>query len=164
MLLTILLLSIILRLTDARSSPEHSLEGSLENLVEKLEFRLREMELRLEATERSMKKENEKQAKEKKEQEARNKEMKMRLEAKDKEMETRLEELENKMIEEKKEKEMGASTYKLRTDVEGSLINEIASNFSSNKVLPKPSPLDLPIVLICAWQPNSITSSQTVNI
>merc|ERR1719278_2390358 len=76
-MLTILLMNLFLRLTDAKSSPK--LEGGLENLVEKLEFRLRDVELRLEETEIRMKNENEKQAKEKKELEAKNKEMETRL-------------------------------------------------------------------------------------
>ena len=39
MLLSILLLNLVLCLTDAKSSPKEDLEGGLENLVEKLEFR-----------------------------------------------------------------------------------------------------------------------------
>ena len=82
MLLRILLPSLLLSLAyagaDATSPPKTSLEV-LENLVEKLQFRLRDMELRLEET-----------AKEKKE-------MEEKLESKDKEMEARLEELGDKM-------------------------------------------------------------------
>ena len=51
MLLTILLLNLVLRLAeagaDAESSPKEGLEGGFENLVEKLEFRLREVETRM---------------------------------------------------------------------------------------------------------------------
>ena len=56
MLLPILLLNLVLCLTDAgadaKSSPEPGSEG-LENLVEKLESRLRDMEKRLEETEQN---------------------------------------------------------------------------------------------------------------
>ena len=126
MLLRILLPSLLLSLTnagaDATSPPKTELEG-LENLVEKLQFRLRNMELRLEETEMRMKSEKETQAKEKKEMEA-------RLESKDEEMETRLEELGDKM--------------------------------KADRALAKPSLRDLPIVIISAWQPNTLRSPQTV--
>lgn len=167
MLLTILLLNLFLRLTDASADAKSSPEQSLEGLVEKLEFRLREMELRLEDTDMRMKKENEKQAQEKKELEAKNKEMERRLEAKDKEMERRLAELEKKMKEEKYEleREMEASTSKLRKEVEDSeesLRTEFASNFTKDNALTKPSLRDLPIVIISAWRLSGLTSPQTV--
>merc|ERR1712212_367988 len=70
MLLTILLFNLVLCLTHAGASPKPG-SNALESLVEKLESRLRDMEIRLEETE-------------------------ARLESKDKEMEMRLEELEGK--------------------------------------------------------------------
>ena len=63
MLLPNLLLTLVLCLTNAESTPTQGLED-LENYVEKLEFRLREMELRSEETEKRTKSEKEKQAKE----------------------------------------------------------------------------------------------------
>ena len=71
MLLPILLLNLVLCLTNAECTPKQGLED-WENYVEKLEFRLRDMELRSEETEMRMKSEKEKQAKEKKEIQARN--------------------------------------------------------------------------------------------
>ena len=104
----------------------------MKTLVEKLEFRLRDMETR-------MQDEKEKGANEKKElkemvkamevrlgaknteMEAKNKEMEARLEAKDKEMETRLQELEDKMRKEKdelekKERQLEASISEMRKE------------------------------------------------
>ena len=166
MLLPILLLNLVLRLTDAKSSPAEDLEGGLENLVEKLEFRLRDKETR-------MQEEKEKGANEKKElkemvkaMEAKNKEMEARLEAKDKEMETRLQELEEKMRKEKDELEkmerrLEASVSKLRSEMEESLRKEMASNYSKY-ALTNPSLRDLPIVIISAWRSSAISSPQTV--
>merc|ERR1712110_129592 len=94
MLLTILLLSHVLYLTNAVAADANLRPNQgLENLVEQLEFRLREVETRMqddrEKLEMWMKYEKEKEAQEKKElKEA----MEMRLEAKKTEMETRLEE------------------------------------------------------------------------
>ena len=161
MLLAILLLSLVLlSLTDAgpadaKSSPKQDLEG-LENLVEKLELRLRDMETKfqgekekLEEMQIRMKHKEEEQAKEKKEIES-------RLEAKDKEMERRLQELEERIMEEKhefqrREKIFEASTSKLRMKVdEESFRREVASNISNNNTLTNPSLRDLPIVFISA--------------
>ena len=76
MLLPIFLLSFILSsLTNAGADAKFSTKLDLENLVEKLEFRLEEMERRMQDGE-------EKQAREKKELEARNKELETRLEDK----------------------------------------------------------------------------------
>ena len=153
----------------------------MENLVEKLEFRLRDVETRMqdenEKLEMKLQDEKEKCAKEKKELkemvtamevrlEANNKEMEARLEAKDKQMETRLKELEEKMRKEKdefekRERRLEASVSKLRSEVEESLRKEMASNYSTN-ALTKPSPRDLPIVIISAWRAYQLTSPQTV--
>ena len=149
MLLTILLLNLILCLTaaDAKSSPKEGSEGGLEDLVAKLEFRLSEMETRMQS-------EQEKHTQEKKELETRIKEM----EAKDKEMETKLEELADKIREkdelEKEETELEASKSRPKIEVER---KEIATN-----ALTEPSLRDLPIVIISAFQPNLLTSPQTV--
>ena len=153
MLLKILLLSLVLSLTyvvgtDSMSSPKQGLEGGLESLVERLEFRLREMEKR-------MHEEKENHTKEKEELEA-------RLESKLREMEARQsEELAEKMKKERKmfekrEREREASISKLKLEVEESLRN------FSNDALTKPSLRDLPIVIISAWQPNRLSSPQTV--
>ena len=154
MLLTILLLSLGLGLcyTDANQDTE-----GLENLVEKLQFRLRDMEtrmrdekekmeVRLEEMEMKLKNENEKLAKEKKG------------------MGRRLENLEDKMKEEKDtlERRTETSTSNLRMEVEEPLRKEMASNYSHNNVLTNPSLRDLPIVLISAWRSNSLRSPQTV--
>jgi len=168
MLLTILLLSLILSSlanarADAETSPKQGSEG-LEKLIEKLEFRLRDMEtrfqdekekleLRLEEMEMRMKYKDAEKANEKKE-----------LEAKNRDLETRLEELEDKIKEEKEKGQMGLkeSTSKLRIEVEKeSSGKEMASNISNNAVT-KPSLRDLPIVLISAWRDSVITSPQTV--
>jgi len=152
MLLRIFLLNLTLCLieagTDAKSSPKRGL-GGLENLVDRLELRLRDMELRLEETE----KEKEKQAQEKMELDAKIKDMERRLEAKDKEleskdkeMEARMEEFEDKMKEELEKRGLEASTT---TNV-------------SDKALTKPSVRDLPIVIISAWQSQQLKSPQTV--
>ena len=149
-------------------------------MVEELvEFRLSDMKKRMqeekEELEMRLKYGEEKQRKEKKEQEAmikamekrleakdeeietrleaKNKEMVKRLGAKDKEMETRLKNLEDRMNQEKDEpgknqREWEASS-KLRTEVE-----EVE--------MTKPSVRDLPIVIISAWQPETIKSPQTV--
>ena len=155
MLLIILLLSLVLcSLTNsgasAKSSPKQCLEGSLENLVEKLESRLRDMEIRLEETETRL--------------ESKDKEMKMRLEQNNQETAKQLEELEDKAKEEmeNKEKQFEASISKLRIELEESLRKEIASRYSNNSLLINPTLRDLPIVLISAWQPSIITSPQTV--
>ena len=139
MLLPIFLLNLIFTQigADAKFATKQSLEG-LENLVEQLELRLREMELRHE--------------KEKKE-----------LETK---METRLKELEEKMKEGKDEFEKKggeeASTSKLRKEVEGeSLGKEMTSNLS-NHTLTNPSLRGLPIVFISAYQKGPLRSLQTV--
>ena len=135
MLLVILLLSLTdAEPADAKSSPNLGLEDGLGNLVEKLESRLRDLETKMQV-------DKEKEAKEKKELES-------RLEAKDEEMKTRLQELEERMKEE---------INKLEIKVEGeSFKKEIASNIAN------PSPRDLPIVLISAWQPYYLESPQTV--
>merc|ERR1712037_537490 len=78
------------------------------------------------------------------------------MEEKNREMERRVKELEDKMNEVKSELE--ASTSKLRTDTEESSRKEIATN----DTLTNPSPRDLPIVLISAWQSRTLTSPQTV--
>ena len=152
MLLTILLLSLGLGLcyTDANQDTE-----GLENLVKKLEFRLRDMEtrmrdekekmeVRLEEMEMKLTNENEKLAKEKKD------------------VERRLENLEDKMKEDEQERGMEASTSNLRKEVEEPLRKEMASKYSDNNVLTNPSLRDFPIVLISAWRSNSLRSPQTV--
>ena len=70
----------------------------------------------------------------------------------------RLEALADNMEEEKGKTGVEASKSKVR--MEGDLEGK-TSNFSSNAVA-KPSLRDLPIVLISAWQPNWLTSPQTV--
>ena len=162
MLLTILLLNLVLlSLTDAgpadaKSSPKQGSEG-LENLVEKLELRLRDMETKFQDMEKRMKHKEEEHAEER-----------MELKAKNKEMETRLHELEDRTKEEHAEIEKGqrafkASTSKLRDKVEEeSLGKENASNYSNSIALMKPSLRDLPIVLVSAWRGGPITSPQTV--
>ena len=156
MLLTTLLLNLVfLSLTagaDAKTSPK---EG-WEDLVKRLELRLRELETRMED-------ENERKAQAMKELEeamemrleAEKKEMKARLEAKDEEMESRLEELEEKMKKEKEESEVSMSK------LEESLRKEMASNCSKN-ALAEPSPRDLPIILIFAWRGADQNSHGTV--
>ena len=209
MRLKILLLNLYLcSLTDAasddKSRPKQGLEGGLKNLVEKLEFRLRDMETKMqddkERVEMRMKYEEEKHTTEKKELETRIKEMETKmqedkerlerrmkyeeekhaiekkelethikaLQAKNKETGTRLEILEDKMNEqmdeiEKREKELEASMSKLRKEVEEkTLRQETAPNNYSNNTLTKPSPRDLPILIISAWQGSDIRSPQTV--
>ena len=155
MLGAILLLSLVLpSLTDELNfSQKHGWEDC-ENLVEKLESRLRDVEIRLGETEARL--------------ESKDREMEMRLEQKNQEMETRLNELEEKMKEENElenfRTELEASTSKLKKDVtEESLRKEIASNTSNYALsLTKPSLRDLPIVLISAWQPKRLNSPQTV--
>ena len=141
MLLPILLLNLVLCLTDsgadAKSSPEPGSEG-LENLVEKLESRLRDMEKRLEETEQN------------------NQEMKRRLEEFAEKMRTEKDEFE------KREQGTKTSRSKLKMEVEEALRKEFASNFSHNNALTKPSLRDLPIVIISAWRASSLTSPQTV--
>ena len=149
-------------------------------MVEELvEFRLSDMKKRMqdekEELEMRLKYGEEKQRKEKKEQEAmikamekrleakdeeietrleaKNKEMEKRLEAKEREMETRLKNLEDRMNQERDEPEKNQreseTSSKLRTEVE-----EVE--------MTKPSVRDLPIVIISAWQPETIKSPQTV--
>ena len=153
MLLTILLLNLVLPISlteacaDAKFSPTHDSKG-LENLVEELQFGLRDMEFRL------------------RELEAKNKEMETKLESKEtemetknKEMETRLQELEEKMKEGKEELEKRES--RLMTEVEESLRKEFPS-IDSDNALTNPSLRDLPIVLISAWHSGWLQSPQTV--
>ena len=159
MLLTILFLNLVLlRLTDAQSSPDQDLEDLLEEMElrlmrvmetkfqdekEKLEFRLEEMERRMQDGE-------EKQAREKKE-----------LEARNKELERRVDELEERMKEElgKGKMELKASRSKMRMEKE----EEIATNYyNATNALTKPSLRDLPIVLISAWRASVLRSPQTV--
>jgi len=170
-MLTILLLNLaLLNLpyvgADARSSPKQSLEGSLENLVKKLESRLRDLEIEIQDDKEKQKlrlKENEKRIKSEKEKHAKEKkELEDRLEAKDKEVETRLQELADKTRE--LERKLKASISELRMEVkEESFKKESASNFSNSIALTKPSLRDLPIVIISAWQPNAIRSPRTVS-
>jgi len=138
MLLPILLLNLIFSQVgaDEKLAPKQSLE----NLVEQLELRLREMELRHE--------------KEKKE-----------LETKDKEMEARLRELEEKMKEGKGEfqKKGGEETSSnLRIEAEGESIGKEMASKNSNHTLANPSLRDLPIVLISAWNGQILRSPRTV--
>merc|ERR1712130_244905 len=152
MLAIILLLNLILCISDAKSSPKSGLED-LENLVEKLESRLRDMETRLEETERRL--------------ESKDKEME-RMEQNNQDMKTRLEELEDKMRNEndeleKKKEGMKKLTSKLKMEVEESSRKEIASNLPNPALtVTKPSPRDLPIVVISASQSSRISSPQTV--
>ena len=62
----------------------------------------------------------------------------------------------------RRERGLEAATSKLRIKKEESLRKEIASNFSNKSALSKPSLRDLLNVLIPAYQPNSVTSAQTV--
>merc|ERR1712192_143772 len=138
MLLPILLLNLIFSQVgaDEKLAPKQSLE----NLVDQLELRLREMELRHE--------------KEKKE-----------LETKDKEMEARLRELEEKMKEGKDEfeKKGGEETSSnLRIEAEGESIGKEMASKISNYTLANPSLRDLPIVIISAWTGQILRSPQTV--
>ena len=161
MLLKILLLGLVFCLTDAKSSPQQDLE----DLVEKLESRLRDMEtrfqdekkkleLKLEEMEMEMKHEKDKQANEKKE-----------LEEKIAKMETRLmEEFKDKMKQERDEleknmMELEASTAKLRLEVEE---ESLRKENTSNNALTNPSLRDLPIVIISAYQGSILQSPQTV--
>ena len=130
MLLKILLLNLVLCLTDAGA---YAKPGS-NDLVEKLELRLRDMETR-------MQDEKEKQAKEKKE------------------LKEAMIKLEDRMKEEKEElgnrvRELEAS--KLRVE------DSSRPDSTYNNSLTNPSPRDLPIVIISAWQSNALTSPQTV--
>ena len=163
MLLKILLLSLVFCLTYAGTDVKSSPQQGLENLVEKLESRLRDMETRfqdekeklesrLEEMEMDMKYEKEEQARQKREVEAKIDEMEGRL----------MEELKDKMKEEKDElekKEMGleVSTSKLEVQEESS-----RKKNTSNNALTNPSLRDLPIILISAYQPDRLTSPQTV--
>merc|ERR1711894_445227 len=80
------------------------------------------------------------------------------MEQNNQEMKRRLEELEDKMRNEKDELEtrkkgMKTSTSKQKMEMDESLIKEIASNFSNTALtLNKPSPRDLPIVVISVWR------------
>ena len=139
MLLTIFILNLVRcsfanASTDAKSSPKQEL-GGLENLVEKLEMRMKYGE--------------ERQAKEKKELEAKIRDLETRLETKDKEIETRL---------------MEKLTYEMKKKKDESEKREkgLEPSNTSNNALTNPSLRDLPIVIISAWQPNTITSPQTV--
>merc|ERR1712130_247618 len=147
MLLIIVLLNFMLCLitgVDAHSTQKSGLEG-LENLEQKLESRLRDMETRMEVR---MDYEEERNAKEKKE-----------LEAKIKELEARVDELEDEIKEEKEKSEKRESGSVSKTEAEGSFRKDI----SSNNIAPvKPSLRDLPIVLISAYQSHEVYSSQTV--
>merc|ERR1712192_1515 len=62
---------------------------------------------------------------------------------------------------ENRERGFEASMSKLRKEVEDSSRKEMTSN-NSNNALPRPSPRDLPIVFICAWQSGAIISPKTV--
>ena len=59
-------------------------------------------------------------------------------------------------------RESGLEASKLRMEVEESLKQEFAANFSNNNALTKPSLRDLPIVIISASQSKAIRSPQTV--
>ena len=155
MLLPILLLSLVLCLNNAATNAESSPQQSLRDLEEKLESRFRNMEtrfqdekekleLRLKEMAMKMENEKEKQAKEKKELEVKINEMEARL------MEVLEDRLKEKIVLEERERRLEASTS-----------NQLTSN-SSNNALTSPSLRDLPFVLISAWQPNRLSSSQTV--
>merc|ERR1711990_835927 len=144
MLLPILLLTVILRLTnaDTLSTPKQGFED-LEKLVET-----------------RMQEESEKQAKGMKELEAKIKEM----EAKEKEMETRLSELEERLKEDDDtlEEIVRECESKLRKEVEKESLSKKADSDISNNALTNPSLRDLPIVLISAWRSAPIYSPETV--
>jgi len=167
MLLTILLLNLAFSSladadADAESSPKQGSEG-LENLVEKLESRLRDVETKfqdekekLEEMEMRMKHKEEEQAKEKKE-----------LKGKITEMETRLEELEDQLKGENDEIEerqggLKASASEVKIKVQESSRKETAFNTSNSIALTNPSPRDLPIVIISAWTAEELRNPKTV--
>ena len=140
----------------------------MENFVENL------VEARVRNIVTMIRDEKEKQAEEKRELEAKIKEMEIRLETKDKEMEEKDKELEEKDRElekrlaelesHQKEEEKGefeASISRLKKDVDESLRNDIAHNYS-NIAVTKTSLRDLPIVLISAYQGSTLRSPQTV--
>ena len=106
----------------------------LDNLVEMLESKLRDLETR-------MQDDKEKQATEKKKLESKIIEMETRLQSKDKEME---------------------ELKKTVRGVEASISKMMEKESSKDHALTKPCLRDLPIVFISAWQSNYITSPQTV--
>merc|ERR1712037_769893 len=132
MLLAILLLNLVLCRASADADAKSPPKEGLEDLAEKLEFRLKDVETKMHQNDKEMG-------------------------SKEKEMETRLDELEDKMREEKEkmEKELKASMSQLRMEVEE------YSNFS-NTALTNPTLRDLPIVLISALHSGTLTSPQTV--
>merc|ERR1712233_139217 len=164
MLLKILLLTLLSSFADAGEAEAKQGSEGFENLVEKLESGLRDVEKKfedakekLEQMEIRMKEKEEEEDKEKKE-----------LKAKLQEIETRLEELEaNKKEWEKEEKEKGldASTSKQNIEnLEESSRKESALNFPISNItaLTNPSLRDLPIVIISASRMSAIGSPQTV--
>ena len=143
LLLSLILSCLVVAHTDAESSPKPGLEG-LQNLVEKLEFRLKDVKTRMEDEKNIL--------------EFRLEEMEMKMKQKDeklKEMQTRLEDLE---VEMKKEKDKSEKRERLEASIskegkgvlEESLGNEASSNSSDRIGLKKLSPRDLPIVFISA--------------
>ena len=80
-------------------------------------------------------------------------------------VEERLKDMEERMkkekeVSDKRERDLEASTAKLRMEVE-ELREVISSNFSNN-ALRNPAPRDLPIVFITAWRSTAVESPQTV--
>ena len=130
------------------------MEARLESKDQAMETKLEELEDKMkENLESRLEEEKEKQAEEKRELEARNKEMELRLEETMKEKKKKVE---------KRKRGFEASTSKLRIEVEESLRKEIASDYSNDALMTKPSLRDLPIVFISAWQSKILTSPQTV--
>ena len=143
LVLGFILSRVIVAHTDAESSPQLGLEG-LQNLVEKLESRLRDVETRMQEEKYIL--------------EFRLEEMEMTMKHKDgkqKEMQTKLEELEAERkkdkdeLEKRERLEAPISTAKKRM-VEESSGYKISSNSSNRIALKKLSPRDLPIVFISA--------------
>ena len=143
LVLSLILSRLIVAHKDAESSPKLDLEG-LQNLVEKLESRLRDVETRMQEEKYIL--------------EFRLEEMEMTMKHKDgkqKEMQTKLEELEAERKKDKDELEKREGLEAPMSTVKKGLVEEssgykISSNSSNRIALKKLSPRDLPIVFISA--------------
>ena len=143
LVLSLILSRLIVAQKDADSSPKLDLEG-LQNLVEKLESRLRDVETRMQEEKYIL--------------EFRLEEMEMTMKHKDgkqKEMQTKLEELEAERKKDKDELEKREGLEAPMSTVKKGLVEEssgykISSNSSNRIALKKLSPRDLPIVFISA--------------
>ena len=141
--LGLILSRLIVAQKDADSSPKLDLEG-LQNLVEKLESRLRDVETRMQEEKYIL--------------EFRLEEMEMTMKHKDgkqKEMQTKLEELEAERKKDKDELEKREGLEAPMSTVKKGLVEEssgykISCNSSNRIALKKLSPRDLPIVFISA--------------